>query len=222
MPEIEVINPIDDDGVIEDSSVIEDDPTYICPICGQTSESVGGMNRHIGKSHPDHPEAKIPNQRGTSTRRKSETIKPDVMFDRTKPKAVRAKALSKAIVDDFNPFMLTMVQQTGVPDYMMNWQPVLGGPSVGSMMGLTKFQADLIARGYVEMDGVPALEAMGRMVGPIVPYFFGLAAIAAIVMQGFKIVTLRRMVMEQMSTMAESMSNGNSTDGAKRQVRTLI
>lgn len=202
VPRFEVVAEPD----IEISDTDVDEQTVVCDACGKISDTVRGHNIHVGHVHPEQSELK-------KRRTKVESDVPE--RDRQKrtvrvPPEKRAKdrrvaKLRTDILETVNPVLIQSALLMGLPEPMLTVK--LGGgigePTVRERIVFGDRQAGIIARGLVEMEGAPVVEAVVRVVTPFVPYAFGFAALGIVIMHGVQLFMLRKqlaIMQEQLNT----------------------
>lgn len=218
---VRVVRP--DDTMSDPVDEVSDDKdvSLICPGCGNVAANTAGFNVHVGRKHPDHPEWKIgaaADKVKVSGRQRVQSDVPnvDLKIPSSKVKSRDIKRLKASIVDDFNPFMLTIVSQTGIPLELMHMEFM--GKTLQSEVEFSDMQAEIIARGIVELNGTPVANTVVGMVTPILPYFFGLAAIVVVGLHAFKVFMIRQQIVPAlMQMLPNAQQNGQpQTDGSSK------
>lgn len=192
-PEFEVVSAdeVTPDDDTQPESGVEAPQDFICPGCDIAPFAKRGeYNQHIRLKHRNHPEWKI-----------AATPKGQVVSDardtpvRGRSKKAQTERLKRWILDEANPGIVTLAVQSGVNPLMMDLvaPPLLVKP-LREEFQFSETQAALMARGVTEMNGTPIVETVVRVVGPVVPYFFGIAAIVVLGMHAWKCWTLRSML----------------------------
>lgn len=216
---VRVVPPADTDPDPVDDATDDKDQSLICPGCGNVAKNVAGFNVHIGQKHKDHPDWKIGGDKIKVGKNRADRVTPDVSnvdlkIPSSKSKAREIKKLKSSIVDDFNPFMLTIISQTGIPLELMHMQFM--GKTVQSELEFSDMQAEIIARGIVELNGTPVADTVVGMMTPILPYFFGLAAIVVVGLHAFKVFMIRQQIVPALLQMLPNAQNGPTAENGSK------
>lgn len=205
-PDLELVVP--DDGDEEFNRIADDDDqTFVCGECGDVFNSARGLNIHVGHRHVGRDDLK----RTTSAKTTSDVpVKDRASVTRTStrksPKDKKVEVLQASILQTVNPLFIKGALMFGIPEPMLS--VTLGPPAISKPLEeelqFTKMQAGIIARGLVEMEGTPIAQTVLNVVGPLVPFAFGIAAIGIVVLHGWKLFAIRRKLVE----LSGQMENG--------------
>ena len=193
---------IEGDSFAEDLSgnIDDDEPAeYICEICSDFFESQRGLNVHLGQKHKDRPDLQRPvsgRSRRTRTRRGSGIDESDYSgAPRIVSSSASSRRTQKFIVEEVNSFIVTGVSLLGVPDQMIDARIIEWMPgqykSIKEIVTFSPREATVLAEGITRMQVTPVAAKVGGVVGPMVPYFFGLLACVVVVKHVADLVMLR-------------------------------
>ncbi len=195
----------------------DDNLSVVCEVCGAEFVKQSGLNIHLGHVHPDRADLQ---KRSTSRRPRKPRAVPLPDYDDS-DNPVRSSTnkdvarIKRTILKSFNPGFVDVVVATGVPREIIDVPGLPDNRSIREELYFTELQAEILAQGIVRMNGTSLATAVGRVAGPILPYAFGLAALAVIIGQAIKVFALRNMVQQLMNqNQVQSVSsNGNGPDG---------
>jgi uncharacterized C2H2 Zn-finger protein len=203
----------------DDSDIPEeknDDGSVVCPECTRIFDTRSGLNRHLTVAHnrPDLHQKGAPRPR---QQRKSSVV--DVDYTGEKPSRTtdqtgkNVKAVKRGILQSFNPGLCDVIVATsGLPRELLDMPGVIPNTTLRKELTFSDLQAEILAQGIVRMNGTPAAITATKIVGPILPYAFGMAALAVVVSQVVKIFALRDM-MAKVLEVAQGRGQ-ESSDGA--------
>jgi hypothetical protein len=185
----------------DDSDIPEeknDDGSVVCTECTRIFDTRSGLNRHLTVAHnrPDLHQKGTPRPR---QQRKSSVV--DVDYTGEKPSRItdqtskNVKAVKRGILKSFNPGLCDVIVATsGLPRELLDMPGVLPNTTLRKELTFSDLQAEILAQGIVRMNGTPAAIRATKIVGPILPYAFGLAALAVVVSQVVKVFAFRNMM----------------------------
>lgn len=168
---------------------------WICESCGAVRNSESALKIHTEAEHPRkgaRASSRVSESDGSSVPRQTRT--------RAKSEDRQIKDLKKSILEEFNPFMITTLSQTGIPIGMMDGT-LPTGRTVRQELEFGETEADIIARGIVKLKGTAVAESTLNLVGPLLPYAFGIVALIVVGMHAVKVWVLRGGIIKQLQLM---------------------
>jgi hypothetical protein len=203
----------------------EDDGVILCPGCGTMYDTVHGLHVHMARKHPEIKVDKPARRR--TTRASTDSDVPDGAVpggSRRGPvrMSTKTKRIKAVILDDFNPVIIegleALTKMQKHHDLGPGWDmksPT--GKTYREETGFSDFEAGALAKGIVEVGELDALVKIGEKLGPLLPYAFGVFALAVIGFHTYKVLKIRDAMIMHMAITAGAVQSSNGSQPATQQ-----